>query len=57
MIGWVGNDGKLCITNMLINKTNCILAHAFNATAIQINKFDNTIITCGGDRACKQWRV
>lgn len=42
---------------MLANKTNCILAHAFNATAIKINKFDNTIITCGGDRLCKQWRV
>jgi hypothetical protein len=54
MIGRVGNDGKLCITNMLTNKNNCILAHAFNATAIQINKIDNIIVTCGVDRVFKQ---
>lgn len=57
MIGWVGNDGKLCILNLLTNKTNCVLAHAFNASAIHINKFDNNVITCGGDRLCKLWRI
>jgi hypothetical protein len=41
---------------MLTNKTNCILAHASNVTGIHINKFDNTIISCGGYRVCKQNR-
>lgn len=56
LVMWVGIDGKLCVANWLKNTTNCILAHSFNATAISYHP-SGLLITCGGDRLCKSWRI
>lgn len=56
MVVWVGNDGKICTANPLSNKTQCTLAHAFNATIVYAHASLNQIFTCGGDRMCKLWR-
>ena len=57
LVLWVGIDGKLCLGSWLRNITNCILAHSFNATAIEYREIDGLVLTCGGDRTCKSWRI
>lgn len=53
----MGSDGKLCVGSMLKNRTSCVLAHSFNATAIHVSLEMEMVITCGGDRICRSWRI